>query len=343
MNISQYNYEAYFLDYYEGRLDAEATRELMDFLAQHPELKQEFESFEAVTLNDIEEVTFENKESLKKFVAPVNASNFDEIAIEYVEGTLNPAMNDELLTFLKLYPQYENELATYKLTKLRPDTSIFFEDKDSLKRKGRRVAAYYYWSAAASVAIIIAGYFILNKPPQPIVTITNANRPIDTTHTAIKQSTANVTIAQHTVAPVKTFVIKKQYHQSQNVNNSEPVVTVVKQNNVIQKPEPVINPMQRDTAIAPEHIAFDAPKDSINKSVYVQHDSFIKYGNKLDSTNEQEKHSVFAFASNAVKSIGRIFKRGGVGFHKYYSPEDSNKVIAYQFTLGDNRYTLAKK
>ena len=79
MSISQYNYEAYFLDYYEGRLDAHTTKELMDFIARHPELKEEFESYEPVTLHTKEEIKFDLKDSLKKPVTAVNTTNFDEL------------------------------------------------------------------------------------------------------------------------------------------------------------------------------------------------------------------------------------------------------------------------
>jgi len=43
MAISQHNYEAYFIDYFEGSLSAAETSELMAFLAANPDRKREFD------------------------------------------------------------------------------------------------------------------------------------------------------------------------------------------------------------------------------------------------------------------------------------------------------------
>ena len=355
MSISQYNYEAYFLDYHEGNLDAQATKELMLFLAMHPELQQEFESFEAVTLNDIEEIKFENKESLKRSVTPVNASNFDELAVEYVEGTLNPTLTKELLTFIKLNPKYEQELETYKLTKLTPDTSIFFEDKESLKRSGRRPAAYFYWSAAASVAILIAAYFIVNTNKQPSTTIAATNTKPDTIHNTIQNiqpatnSVAPQNIAQNNsdvIAPKNTKATRITHRKSQ-LHKQEESVAVISNNN--NKPEVPVQHIQstvkHDTVISPALDKFIAVKtnDTAKNNSVAQQEPVQQNPPANLNPETHESKSVFSFASNTVKGIGKLFKHGGVEFHKYYSKEDSSKVIAYQITLGDNRYTLAKK
>lgn len=348
MSISQYNYEAYFLDYHEGRLDAEATKELMQFLALHPELKEEFESFEAVTLNDIEEIKFENKESLKKSVSLVNATNFDEMAAQYVDNTLSAPFTEELLKFVRLYPEYEKELAAYKLTKLTPDTSIFFEDKDSLKRRGRRASVYYYWSAAASVAIIVAGYFMLSKPtPQPNSVVAVNNITDTTTVHTIAPANKTLAVSPVEVTPVKTNTVRKHHTSSHTAINNDNVAIVNKQQAAIEEPKKVITPditPKDSTAYDVNHIALNTPKDTNNAHNNFVQQPVVSPENKFAANNSQkESTSLFAKVSGAVKSVGSIFKRGGVGFHKYYSPEDSGKVIAYQITLGDNRYTLAKK
>jgi hypothetical protein len=43
MSINKQNYEAYFLDYIEGCLDDSATLEMMAFIRNNPELKEELE------------------------------------------------------------------------------------------------------------------------------------------------------------------------------------------------------------------------------------------------------------------------------------------------------------
>ena len=60
MTINKHNYEAYFLDYHEGNLTPQEVADLLLFVEQHPELKDEFESFENVTLEDYSTPSFEN-------------------------------------------------------------------------------------------------------------------------------------------------------------------------------------------------------------------------------------------------------------------------------------------
>jgi len=46
----------------------------MDFVAQHPELKEEFESFEPITISEGEGINFDKKELLKKTSTAINAA-----------------------------------------------------------------------------------------------------------------------------------------------------------------------------------------------------------------------------------------------------------------------------
>ncbi|MGP8214986.1 MAG: hypothetical protein ACLQQ4_05435 [Bacteroidia bacterium] len=352
MNISQYNYEAYFLDYHEGRLDAQATKELMDFLALHPELMHEFESFEPVSLNDIDEgIKFENKASLKKSVTPVNASNFDEIAVQYIDGTLNPTLTAELLAFVKDNSKYEKELAAYRLTKLAPDTAIVFENKELLKRRTRRPAAYYYWSAAASIALLVAAYFIINPGKEHNQhTLASSNTKVDTSLVNIKntQPVNNVinppAIAresQNITATAKEKVGHISRRHAHSSITETPVANITKHDsaNVAIQQKPFIP--KRDTAASPASNNFVSvhPADTGKQNTIAQQQSPVQNITANPTPAKKENKSVFAFASGAFKSIGRLFRHGGFEFNKYYS-KDSDKVIAYQITLGDNRYTI---
>ena len=64
--LTRSNYEIYFLDYHEGNLTESQRRELVLFLEQHPDLKEEFDSFVNVVLEPDTLTSFANKESLKK-------------------------------------------------------------------------------------------------------------------------------------------------------------------------------------------------------------------------------------------------------------------------------------
>jgi len=131
MNIKKNNYEAFFLDYHEGNLSPQQVADLLLFVEQHPELKEEFESFENVTLDDLSNVSFEGKSSLKR---EITLDNREEYFIRAIENTLTPAENNLLENFLKQHPQFLPELELFKKTKVFAETSVVFENKESLKR-----------------------------------------------------------------------------------------------------------------------------------------------------------------------------------------------------------------
>lgn len=131
MNINKNNYEAFFLDYHEGTLSPQEVAELFLFLSQHPELRNEFEDFEHIVLEDLSATVFENKDLLKK---NITADNREDYFIRAIENTLAPAELAELEQFLKLHPSYLTEFNLFKKTKLQVDTTIVFEDKLNLKQ-----------------------------------------------------------------------------------------------------------------------------------------------------------------------------------------------------------------
>jgi hypothetical protein len=117
MNINSTNYESWFLDYYEGSLSAEQVAEMFLFLDQHPELQQEFESFELIKLDNIEEDIFENKQSLHKS-EEITAANIHHWLLDQAEGQLNPGQLQQLQIFLAANPEYIREQELIAKTRL---------------------------------------------------------------------------------------------------------------------------------------------------------------------------------------------------------------------------------
>lgn len=141
--INKNNYEAFFLDYHEGNLSPQQVADLLLFVEQHPELKEEFECFENFVLEDFSSIEFENKSNLKKDLTPtlskgegaqINFNNKDDYFIRSIENTLNTAEIRLLDNFIKQHPHYLNDLELFKKTKLFADDSIKFENKNEFKR-----------------------------------------------------------------------------------------------------------------------------------------------------------------------------------------------------------------
>jgi len=130
MNINKNNYEAFFLDYHEGNLTPQQVAEVLLFVEKHPELKEEFESFESFSLDDLSDISFENKSGLKK---EMTVENREDYFISAIENNLNPVEQQLIERFLKQHPQYISDYDLFKKTKVQPDLSVVFADKDTLK------------------------------------------------------------------------------------------------------------------------------------------------------------------------------------------------------------------
>lgn len=169
MNINKDNYEAFFLDYYEGHLSSTGIEEMFSFIESHPEVKEEFEEFEAVALIPDESVHYYGKESLKKNAGDtaiiITPANIDEYLVAELEGTLTAEEHRLLKKFLTENPRFEKDRELFKCSKLYPDSSIRFADKAALKHSVvpvRRIV-YYALSAAASITLLLAVYGLWEK------------------------------------------------------------------------------------------------------------------------------------------------------------------------------------
>ena len=108
--IDKYNYEAFFLDYRENKLDARQEAMLFAFLEEHPDLKIEFEAFEDLSFQPTAKVEFPDKESLKSGVIQdagnINVSNYEEFLITSIENGLNNDQQHQLEMFLYNNPAF---------------------------------------------------------------------------------------------------------------------------------------------------------------------------------------------------------------------------------------------
>ncbi|MCC7302565.1 MAG: hypothetical protein IT233_07985 [Bacteroidia bacterium] len=154
MKITRENYEAWFIDHIEGRLSAEAEQELRVFLLLHPDLRDELEQFEPVTLEK-EAPGFGDKKSLKK---EITAENRDGMLIAYVEETLSAS--DRRLIEENSAPDFRKDLAMYIKTKL-PAEEIAFPAKGSLYRRSEPVIRPLYYRIAAAASVLLVATMLL--------------------------------------------------------------------------------------------------------------------------------------------------------------------------------------
>jgi len=367
MNISINNYEAYFLDYHEGNLSPALVKELMDFISQHPELREEFESFEAIELSETEGIKFDKKELLKKQSATINPSNFDEHAIQYVEGTLPGALQNELKTFISEYPIYQKELELYAKTKLVPDTSIVFEDKFLLKKGNKRPMAYYYWSAAASVAIIIVSYFILNKNSNPTPNGNNIVKHTQTKDSAIVANHISKTIDTNLIAPKVSpnipannrinnnrvaLNVKHKKPETHNIvtpnilnNNHDEIIAEKGAKNIESLPvkmRPGIPSYSENTVnLSFENLQNIVPINNRPKEYNSANSSQREVVSTYIPREKTSNKILYTIAKYTCKGLHKVTGQR-IRFEKRYDSDTTN-LIAYQLDLGDKKIQFPLK
>lgn len=165
MSINLNNYEIYFIDYFDGNLSREVVIELMQFLEDNPDLKEEFESFENINLEQ-EEIVYSNKSSIKKTeilsFGSLSEKNYENSFVAYFEGDLDNNKKQEVEKFIELNPSLSKEFEVHSKLRLHKE-EISFENKSQLKRK-QRIGVWQYRSmaAAASIALLMSAFWFLN-------------------------------------------------------------------------------------------------------------------------------------------------------------------------------------
>jgi len=160
MKITRSNYESWFLDYLEGNLDASLMDEFRVFLDENPDLAAELEMGELVKLESNIAIQFDAKEELKKSVSDQQVE-FEEWAVAYHEGDLS--LSDRISFEASLSENSTNatEVEQFGKLKLVADTTIVYENKEQLKRRGTIVPL---WIKVASVAAILLLAYLLFQP-----------------------------------------------------------------------------------------------------------------------------------------------------------------------------------
>lgn len=153
MKINRNNYEAYFLDYAEGNLDAALVNDFIDFLQKNPDLKAELELFESFEI-PTEDISFQHKKNLYKEKFDDEYA-FNKAAVARLENTISEKENNDFNRYLNQHPEKQKDILLFAKTKLIPDSSIVFPKKNKLYQNsaGRIVLL---WSGRVAALLILA-------------------------------------------------------------------------------------------------------------------------------------------------------------------------------------------
>lgn len=429
MKINRNNYEIWFLDYFEGRLSDEQVKELMEFLDLHYDLKEEFDSFENVSLPPAKKVVFDSKSILKKnviaSVGDINEKNYNDFFIGFYEGDLTDAEKSNVLQFveknpflkkdfelfsktkaeadksvifsakaslkkqrtvevkgisevnyaeyfiaaaegdlqllqlsdlkefLTKNPHLEKEYQLFKNTKVTPDTSIFFDRKELLKKpvaaiqKTRVRSLYYAVSAAASVIVLLSIYFLMNRENASNVRNMAYRADIELNknlqHNDAEQIIENAKVPVYNYGSSQQNSVHGSNSDMQMINTLSADCIYASSGNtgIIQGSNPEILPKKTVYedyyAMKLEKIRNEAPAEEKKDNRFMSLKDFALFNAKKAAMPEEKKDAVtpetkitgWDLAQTGVEKVGKLS-----GTDARLSRNDNNK--GFKISLGQN-------
>jgi hypothetical protein len=189
--ITIHNYEAYVLDYLDDKLDNEMLIEMKDFLNHHPDIKENIEGLEYISIKQ-ENIFFPDKMKLLKNEESQNIGigYFDYLCISDIENDIHKEEKKELNNLLKNDPSLIEIWMKYARTKLKPDENIIFPRKHRIRRIYYPSIFSISSSLAAAVILLFIGIFYFNSLKEyPKTGISNSNIVIDyNTNKSVKRN-----------------------------------------------------------------------------------------------------------------------------------------------------------
>ena len=160
--ITHENYEAFYLDYLEGNLSEDVRLLFLDFLTKNPNLQL---TDDALPVIEATETTIDKEfkttlYQINAAYAPINHSNYSVFLLAAVENELAPEKTAELNVFLAQNYSAQKAFDQLKLTKLSPDLSHNFPNKQALKKAVSKPLWPIYMSLAAACLV---GFIILTE------------------------------------------------------------------------------------------------------------------------------------------------------------------------------------
>lgn len=327
-NINRHNYEAFLLDYLEQNLSPNMVAELMVFLEQHPDLKQELDELQAFEVLEPTSVLFDNKATLKK-------DALDNLMIAEIEGINTSQQTKTLKHILKADKTAKNDFQLFQQTKLK-SKKVIFKDKEALKKEAAIIPLRWWTNAAAAVlimAFLIQGIDDGSTVDNQFQMATFNPVPITKEVFTIKETTNEIKTTSEDVVSVKNKkpVISKQKTPlvGVEVENATKQLAV---NNVAEKDSIVILPtvLNKEEKVLANNTKEQAPVLTIGGFLKKEATKKIL---QEETTNTKQPLEIVV-ADLAAKVAG---KKGGMKKNK----NDEGEVKEYALSIG--KFSISRK
>jgi hypothetical protein len=324
MEIDINNYETVLIDYFDGNLNALEVAEVLLFLEQHPEIKNEFEAFGTLPMVENIMIDLDFKSNLKKLHAHQTLvdKSFNELIIAQLEGDCSEKESNIIHEIIESNASLIQLKNTFELTKLVPDLFINYPNKKSLKRKE---AVVFYMNkrfvAAAALLLLASLLFLIYR---------NSNSNID-----------KVEVAQTKDNFIESNQVKEQVKAIEEAQPQKNIAEKVKEkspNNHFTEPSNILNnaPVQLAEAIpSGEHIKSLPVKPLANIENSIVFDDKLISGDlirvEIVASKEVSKAEDFLTIGNFMKK--KIIERGKDNLIEKEKPIDTEELAMDPLTV----------
>lgn len=163
MTINRNNYEFIIIDYIDGKLSPELTRELTAFLSQNPDIAQELDGIAEIKVTPTPVTIPFAKETLKRSTRFTESciTEADYLCIAELEDDLTAQESLKLNELKKNHPDIARLSTLYSKTKLIATQLETFPRKASLKHaRTTPVLSSIAYATASIAAVLLIGIYI---------------------------------------------------------------------------------------------------------------------------------------------------------------------------------------
>lgn len=187
----------------------------------------------------------------------VNLENYEEYMMMYADGELDEAETKALMDFVAANPELAKELEAYSATKLVPDTTMVYANKDQLMKTppagGRTIGMRTWWAYAAAAAVLLFAVTIFRQGG-------------DATDSPVIANNTPAATQPVSTQPTQTPVTEDKTKTDSNTEelHSNPISPVTHENNLASSKSKVESRKLRGTENRkPKTVIEEQPKEEI--------------------------------------------------------------------------------
>jgi hypothetical protein len=224
MQIDRSNYEIWIIDLLDGNLNSSQVEQLKLFLNQNPYLREEFNDLTKSKLLP-PDISFQNKENLKKSPSDISQAQFEYLCAAYLENDLTTSQKQEVDEIVNKNPARKKTFDQIQKTIIIPE-SISYKHKNLLLKQTTYKKVIWLSvkgiSIAAAISLIIVLYSVL--PPSTSSKLNNsAQYPV--ADSLIKGPSSEIAKDNQSADRKTEPSIKKMESRSASINGKDIVIT----------------------------------------------------------------------------------------------------------------------